>query len=100
MATDTLPKPSPTYRRSVERLHPEDYTKPETYRTNRSEVSMAKTLIPDTYTSEAFYEIEQEQVFANSWVLVGRLSVRFQRAGGQCGSHSHGGRSIGGCGQK
>ncbi|MEM7344426.1 MAG: aromatic ring-hydroxylating dioxygenase subunit alpha, partial [Chloroflexota bacterium] len=61
-------------RRSVERLRPEDYTKPETYRNNRPNVSMAKTLIPDAYTSEAFYEMEMEQVFAKSWVLVGCLS--------------------------
>ena len=69
-----MQKPSPTFRRSVQRLNPEDFTKPETYKNNRPDVSMAMTLIPDAYTSEAFYEMEQELVFAKSWVLVACLS--------------------------
>ncbi len=80
MTTTPLQKPLPTYRRSVDRLRPEDYTKPETYRNNRPEVSMAKTLIPDAYTSEAFYETEMEKVFAQSWVMVGCTSD-FKKAG-------------------
>lgn len=69
-----MSKPAPTYRRSVQRLSPETYTRPETYRNNRPDVSMAMTLIPDAYTSEPFYNIEQEKVFAKSWIVVGCLS--------------------------
>jgi len=73
-------KLGPIYRRSVQRLQPADYTKPETYRNNRPEVTRAMTLIPDAYTSEAFYDLEQERVFATSWVLVACLSD-FKQAG-------------------
>ena len=73
-------KPTPTFRRSVQRLQPEDYTKPETYRNMRSDVSMAMTLIPDAYTSEAFYQLEEQRVFATSWVYVGCLSD-FEKVG-------------------
>lgn len=68
------PTPTPTYRRSVQRLTPADYTNPETYRHNRNDVNLSKTLIPDAYTSEAFYDLEQEKVFATSWVYVACLS--------------------------
>ncbi|MGB0386261.1 MAG: aromatic ring-hydroxylating oxygenase subunit alpha [Ardenticatenaceae bacterium] len=67
-------KPMPTYQRSVQRLRPEAYSKPETYRNNRPQVEMAMTLIPDAYTSAAFYDMEQERVFARSWVYVACLS--------------------------
>ena len=64
-------KPSLTYHRTTQRLQAEDYTKPETYQNNRLPVNQATTLIPDAYTSEAFYELEQDRIFATSWVLVG-----------------------------
>jgi len=64
----------PTYQRSVQRLPTEAYTRPETYRNNRAHVSRSMTLIPDAYSSEPFYELEQEKVFATSWVAVGCLS--------------------------
>ncbi|MEM7130578.1 MAG: hypothetical protein AAF702_29915 [Chloroflexota bacterium] len=38
------------------------------------------TLIPDAYTSEAFYKIEQEQAVGTSWVMIGCLS-EFKEAG-------------------
>ena len=66
--------PKPSYQPTTQRLPPEAYTKPETYRNNRPQVNRAMTLIPDAYTSEAFYELEQELVFSTSWVLVGCLS--------------------------
>ncbi|MEM7802507.1 MAG: Rieske (2Fe-2S) protein, partial [Chloroflexota bacterium] len=50
---------------------PEDYLKEETYKYTRAGVESALTIIPEAYTCENFYRIEQEQVFANSWVLVG-----------------------------
>ena len=67
-------KPLPTHQRSIRRLLPEEYTKPETYRNSRSEVEMAMTLIPDAYTAEEFYEIEKETVFAKSWIHVACFS--------------------------
>jgi phenylpropionate dioxygenase-like ring-hydroxylating dioxygenase large terminal subunit len=35
---------------------------------------MATTLIPDAYRSAEFYELEQERIFAKSWVCVGYTS--------------------------
>jgi phenylpropionate dioxygenase-like ring-hydroxylating dioxygenase large terminal subunit len=37
-------------------------------------VTSATTLIPDAYTSEEFYALEQERVFATTWVAVGCTS--------------------------
>jgi choline monooxygenase len=51
-----------------------DYTKEETYRYTRAPVESALTLLPEAYTSEAFYELEQERVFGNTWVAVGLAS--------------------------
>ena len=50
---------------------PQLFTKPETYNPIRPPVEEASTLIPDAYTSNDFFMIEQEKVFANSWVAVG-----------------------------
>ena len=50
---------------------PQLFTKPETYNPIRPSVEKASTLIPDAYTSHDFFMIEQEKVFANSWVAVG-----------------------------
>ncbi|MEM7030278.1 MAG: aromatic ring-hydroxylating dioxygenase subunit alpha [Chloroflexota bacterium] len=49
---------------------PEAFTNPETYRYTRANVEAAMTLIPEAYTSDAFYQLEQERVFANSWIPV------------------------------
>jgi len=51
-----------------------DYTREETYRYTRAPVEAALTLLPEAYTSRAFYELEQERVFGNSWVAVGLAS--------------------------
>jgi choline monooxygenase len=37
-------------------------------------VDLASTLIPDAYTSQAFFDIERERVFAKSWIAVGFVS--------------------------
>ena len=55
-------------------VSPEDYTREETYRKTRAPVELAVTLIPEAYTSREFYEIEQERLFAASWVAVGCVS--------------------------
>jgi choline monooxygenase len=51
-----------------------DYRSEETYRVTRLPVEMASTLLPDAYRSTAYYEVEQEQVFARGWVCVGYTS--------------------------
>lgn len=65
-----MTKPAPSYRRTVDRLEAQDYLRAETYRTTRRPVELATTLIPDAYTSESFYDLEQARVFAKSWVYV------------------------------
>ena len=47
---------------------------PETYAATRLPVDLATTLIPDAYTSPEFYELEQQRVFAGSWVGVATTS--------------------------
>ncbi len=54
-----------------ETFKPEDFLKEETYRYTRAGVESALTIIPEAYTSEEFYRLEQKRVFGNSWVLVG-----------------------------
>lgn len=51
--------------------HHDDFTREETYAATRRPVSLAETLIPDAYTSEAFLALERERVFGSSWVAVG-----------------------------
>jgi choline monooxygenase len=51
-----------------------DYRSEDTYRATRLPVELASTLLPDAYRSPAFYEVEQEQVFARGWVCVGYTS--------------------------
>jgi choline monooxygenase len=52
--------------------HAEDtFTREETYAATRRPVSLAETLLPEAYTSDAFFAIERERVFACSWVAVG-----------------------------
>jgi phenylpropionate dioxygenase-like ring-hydroxylating dioxygenase large terminal subunit len=46
------------------------FTREETYRLARLPVDFASTLIPDAYTSQSFFELEREQVFAQSWIPV------------------------------
>jgi choline monooxygenase len=47
------------------------FTREETYAATRRPVSLAETLTPEAYTSDAFFDIERERVFASSWVAVG-----------------------------
>src|SRR4029453_349844 len=51
-----------------------DYTREETYRLTRGAVEWASTLVPEVYHSPEFYALEQERVFAGSWVTVGCTS--------------------------
>jgi choline monooxygenase len=47
------------------------FTREETYARTRRPVWLAETLLPEAYTSEAFFAIERERVFGSSWVAVG-----------------------------
>jgi choline monooxygenase len=47
------------------------FTREETYAATRRPVSLAETLLPEAYTSDVFFAIERERVFASSWVVVG-----------------------------
>lgn len=58
-----------------QRFSQEDYTREETYSETRRPVDYATTLIPDAYRASAFYEVEQERVFASGWVAVGYVDV-------------------------
>ncbi len=48
----------------------EAFLEVDTYAKTRLPVDFAWTLIPDAYTSPEFHELEQQQVFAKSWVPV------------------------------
>ena len=48
----------------------EAFLREDTYATSRLPVEFASTLIPDAYTSPEFHELEQERLFARSWVPV------------------------------
>ena len=47
------------------------YTREETYAATRRPVDLAETLLPDAYTSDEFFALERERVFAAGWVAVG-----------------------------
>lgn len=47
-----------------------DFTREATYAATRLPVNAASTLLPEAYISPDFYAIEQERVFAGSWVAV------------------------------
>ena len=51
-----------------------DYTREETYRLTRPPVERASSLVPEAYHSPEFHALEQERVFAGSWVTVGCTS--------------------------
>ena len=70
----------------------QDYTCEETYRQTRAPVELATTLIPEAYTCPDFYIIEQERVFATSWIAVGCTSQL--QASGQALVVKVAGRSI------
>ncbi|MEO9175091.1 MAG: aromatic ring-hydroxylating dioxygenase subunit alpha [Gaiellales bacterium] len=50
------------------------FSAPETYAATRLPVDLASTLIPDAYTSDDYFELEQRRVFAGSWVGVAMTS--------------------------
>ena len=56
-----------------QRLPTESFTQLDTYQQIRLPVDQASTLIPDAYTSDDFFALEQEKIFSNSWVAVGCL---------------------------
>src|ERR687886_50222 len=58
----------------------EAFTREETYAATRRPVSLAETLLPEAYTSDAFFAIERERVFGSSWVAVG-CSAQLREAG-------------------
>jgi choline monooxygenase len=51
--------------------HAERFTREETYAGTRRPVALAQTLLPEAYTSEAFFALERERVFGSTWVAVG-----------------------------
>ena len=56
-----------------QRLPTPSFTQPDTYWMSRLPVDQASTLIPDAYTAQEFFALEQEKVFAKGWVAVGCL---------------------------
>ena len=58
----------------------EAFTREETYAATRRPVSLAETLLPEAYTSEAFFSLERERVFGSAWVAVG-CSARLRDPG-------------------
>lgn len=47
------------------------FVREETYAPTRRPVELAETLLPEAYSAEEFFAIEQERVFGSSWVAVG-----------------------------
>ncbi|GLY71096.1 aromatic ring-hydroxylating oxygenase subunit alpha [Amycolatopsis taiwanensis] len=73
-------------------VDPARFTDESTYRATRLPVELASTLIPDAYTAPEFFALEQEKVFATSWVAVG-FATDVDRPGA-CVVVEVGGRSI------
>jgi choline monooxygenase len=65
---------SPEKVASREPFSVQDYICEDTYRQTRAPVELASTLLPEAYTCPRFYALEQERVFATSWVAVGCTS--------------------------
>jgi choline monooxygenase len=55
-------------------MDPATFTDERVYGATRLPVELASTLIPDAYSSPDFFSLEQEKVFADSWVAVGCTS--------------------------
>jgi choline monooxygenase len=47
------------------------FTREETYGRTRRSVALAETIVPEAYTSDEFFVVERERVFASGWVAVG-----------------------------
>jgi choline monooxygenase len=73
-------------------VDPARFTEESTYRATRLPVDLASTLLPDAYTSPAFFALEQEKVHADSWVAVGTTSQ--VDAPGRCLVAHVAGRSV------
>jgi choline monooxygenase len=72
MSETTLPiSTDPNSALPARPIDPARFTDEGLYRATRLPVELASTLIPDAYTSPAFFALEQERVFASSWVAVG-----------------------------
>jgi choline monooxygenase len=52
-------------------VDPARFTDEDVYSQTRLPVDLASTLIPDAYCSPEFFALEQDRVFASSWVAVG-----------------------------
>lgn len=70
----------------------DSFAREETYARTRRPVSAAETLLPEAYTSEGFFALERERVFASSWVAVGCSQAL--RAPGDVLVTEVGGRSV------
>ncbi|MEM7339640.1 MAG: aromatic ring-hydroxylating dioxygenase subunit alpha, partial [Actinomycetota bacterium] len=60
-----------------------DWTDESTWAGTRQRVEAAHTLAPACYTDEAFFALEQERVFAASWVCVGVAADLWSADGGR-----------------
>ena len=47
------------------------FTREETYARTRRPVALAETIVPEAYTSNEFFAVERERVFASGWTAVG-----------------------------
>ena len=59
---------------SVRKLESADFRNEQTYQATRLPVTLASTIVPDAYRSQAFYDVEQEQIWSGGWVCVGYVS--------------------------
>ena len=50
------------------------YLQEETYKNTRQPTERALSLIPDAYTDNDFFALEQKQVFGRNWVCVGPVA--------------------------
>ena len=53
-----------------QRLPTPSFTQPDTYRLSRLPVNQASTLIPDAYTAQEFFALEQEKVLPKGGSLL------------------------------
>ena len=50
------------------------YLLPETYSATTTDIADAWSLFPEVYTDDAFFKVEQEKVFKQSWIAIGHKS--------------------------
>ena len=92
MSTEARPQAEEYHALPARPVDPARFTDERTYGDTRLPVELASTLIPDAYTSEAFFAVERERVFASSWVAVGTTSE--VDAPGRCLVAEVAGRSL------